>query len=1238
MTGKNVNIVIKSVLLLTLLSFLAVSNSAWSYNKSWDQGHKCVNPSGGNNGWGKYNNEGVFHGEYTSKECCELFCKVCPVYANTGRYQKTFTDLMLAGNGPSLKITRTYNSQEWTSSLLGYSWALNFGRKLIITRNKHNEKIIGVLLQTGEKNFYKEDDNGTLTRLTKYGANYDLIKNGDNTYTINEKNGLKYELRIDGKINKIVDRNDNELNFSYNSVGCLSRITNASGNYVDFQLGPNGKISSISDNFGRSISYAYDQNGNLISVTDPLGNTMQYVYNSNNFLTQIIDARGNTIETVGYDTHEPPRVSTFKEKGETYTVTYFDNRTEKKDSHGNKWTYYFNDVGVIQSVVDPLGNTKQLQLNKITATSVDWEEDFNGNRTTYTYDAEGNIASKTDPLGNTWNYSYVAGTDLVQSETDPLGRITRYEYDSKGNLTTIIRGFGGTLESSTSYVSDEHGNLVSLIDSLGNITSYEYDNSGNLLSEIDPLGHITKYTYDYAGNRLSMIDGNGNTTNFSYDIMGNLLSVKDPLNNVTQYFYDANGNRITILFPDSTEIRFTYDQYDRIIQKTDPIGNIQNFSYDHNDNIISIVDANGLQMTFSYDIFGRKTGKTDPKGSHVSLAYDANGNMISFTDKNGNKTLYSYDANNNLTNKTLSDGVSYFYTYDVLGNLTGKTDPNGSIITFSYDSLNRMISKSYSDGSITNFAYDLIDRKILESNDNSTNTYSYDAAGRLIQTSMNGKNITYTYDARGNKLTTITPENLTISYNYNTANLMTQLQLPDGKGVSYSYDSLNRIIRKDYTNGSYSTYSYYGTGNLQQILNYNADGTIIYNQLNSLNNTGNIVTKTLLAGTTNYFYDNNNQITQIIYPDTSQELFAYDSMGNRLSAINQASLNYNNRNQLISSGEKAFSYDNNGNMRHLSSNNFITNYAYNYENQLISIVPQDGIQSFYKYDVKGKRIEKQINGESIKFIYDGNHLLGEYDSDGNLIRNYFYGERDINPCLLYDYQANILYNIQSDHLGAPHIIKDESDNVVWAASYSAFGMIEISVENITYNFRYPGQYFDSESNLAYNINRFYCSEFGRYITEDPIGLRGGLNSYIYSSNNPINNIDPLGLKVIACKRPFEFGSKWWQRGGAWVFPPRHCYLQFNNNKSDSWGYDDNGVHREINPNKPTKCKEAKGGGNNKNCQDQCIRNNILKYQNGLIPGWAGSDYKFIKHNCCDWVRDSLKRCGMELPFVVNAGF
>jgi RHS repeat-associated protein len=69
-------------------------------------------------------------------------------------------------------------------------------------------------------------------------------------------------------------------------------------------------------------------------------------------------------------------------------------------------------------------------------------------------------------------------------------------------------------------------------------------------------------------------------------------------------------------------------------------------------------------------------------------------------------------------------------------------------------------------------------------------------------------------------------------------------------------------------------------------------------------------------------------------------------------------------------------------------------------------------------------------------------------------------------------------------------------------------------ERVTFNLRQPGQYYDRETGLYYNYFRYYDPETGRYVTSDPIGLAGGINTYAYVHNNPLKFIDPFGLDSL----------------------------------------------------------------------------------------------------------------------------
>jgi RHS repeat-associated protein len=91
---------------------------------------------------------------------------------------------------------------------------------------------------------------------------------------------------------------------------------------------------------------------------------------------------------------------------------------------------------------------------------------------------------------------------------------------------------------------------------------------------------------------------------------------------------------------------------------------------------------------------------------------------------------------------------------------------------------------------------------------------------------------------------------------------------------------------------------------------------------------------------------------------------------------------------------------------------------------------------------------------------------------------------------------------------------DEDNIVVWEAKYRPFGEAQVHpYSTVTNNFRFPGQYYDAETGLHYNYHRYYDPRTGRYLRPDPIGLEGGINLFVYAMNDPINEIDPSGLKT-----------------------------------------------------------------------------------------------------------------------------
>ncbi|MDR6927579.1 RHS repeat-associated protein [Pseudomonas sp. BE134] len=171
-----------------------------------------------------------------------------------------------------------------------------------------------------------------------------------------------------------------------------------------------------------------------------------------------------------------------------------------------------------------------------------------------------------------------------------------------------------------------------------------------------------------------------------------------------------------------------------------------------------------------------------------------------------------------------------------------------------------------------------------------------------------------------------------------------------------------------------------------------------------------------------------------------------------------------------------------------------------------------GNAASYKYDAFGRRIEKTVDGSTTEFLWQGERLIAE--SADNRYRTYIYEPASFRPLVMLDGEGPMKatpFYYQLDHLGTPQELTDYSGEIVWSAKYRAYGNVAaLDVAEIDNPLRFQGQYFDAETGLHYNRNRYYNPGTGRFLTPDPIKLAGGLNNYQYVPN-PTGWVDPLGL-------------------------------------------------------------------------------------------------------------------------------
>ena len=175
-----------------------------------------------------------------------------------------------------------------------------------------------------------------------------------------------------------------------------------------------------------------------------------------------------------------------------------------------------------------------------------------------------------------------------------------------------------------------------------------------------------------------------------------------------------------------------------------------------------------------------------------------------------------------------------------------------------------------------------------------------------------------------------------------------------------------------------------------------------------------------------------------------------------------------------------------------------------------------------------------MNGNVTRFGYDPQgRLIYEQDPAGN---THVYVWVDGKLLARID-NGTTIYYIHTDALGTVHAMTDASGNVVWRARYTPFGQATIVKQTITNNLRQPGQYYDQETGLAYNLNRDYDASLGRYVEADPLGLAAGDNPYLYANENPLSYVDPLGLWQFSISGGLGLGGQvtFGKNGGQWNF-------------------------------------------------------------------------------------------------------
>ena len=1081
-----------------------------------------------------------------------------PVDVATGRvYTMPALDLVLPGPLPLL-VQRSYSTSAIERDIgLGYGWTHSLSWEVEVrhgtltvqrpdgTASSHGVPIVG-----------QEVDLGNGGRLRRDGETFVVVDSDGQIYLFTPINASRW------RVGAILDLNGNRVELTYRD-GSLAWLHDSAGRVVRVRRHTDGHIAAFEVNGGSGLwsrfkSYEYDNRGDLIAVIDGEGHALRFTYDEDHRLSRQTyaaglnvfyhyDARGRCVETwCSYSHAKDPALS------DDVPELLADRRTRAKGIFHCKLEYAKGFTEVIDS--------RQVRRYESNAFGKIDKASTGSGIATLSYDKSGNITSYVDALGAATAYDR-DDTGRMAEIIDPSGARTEFQYNARGNLTEVVSALGQFVR----YAYDDFSNLIETTDALGSLIRYEYDGRGQRVRATMPDGAVTEFRHDAQGNLVELVEPHGKPRRLVFDELGRVTSFVNEEGHPTSFAYNGRGQLCAVHLPN---------------------GAVQAVEYNPDGRLARLHVADGGTYELFWGGYGVVHELRRPDGQSIRFRYDRECNLVQVINERDEVHRILRDGAGRIIEEESFDGRRSRYRLDEAGRMARIENGAGQATTFTRDVCGRIVERVYADDSTERFEYDAVGRLIGAENADVRCTFAHDDRGRLVRETQTfgarthgieneytvvGKrstrrtslgHVTRTdHDRMGLPVRVFLDTEAPITFTWNALDAEVTRALPNGGTISSRYDALGflaerHIVAPRTPNAKEPDWvGRLPPGTTHAVgYHYSRGGDILEEDRAD-------------KGKTDFRYDPNGRILARIPAHAQAEIYGYGAGGTLQDLTpGAAPRTYGPGGKLLSLNGTHYRYDEESRLVEKRQNGNPKpgwRYEWSARGLLAAVVAPDGTRVENVYDPFARRIAKRViapdgTGGLTRFVWDGDVLVHEiHETGGTLLLERTYAFRSDGPFPLAHRDRTAVDGVLLDAgwvhyangMGEhPGLLVAGSGEILAEISPNTWGNVPSrAMARARTPLRYPGQYFDEETGLAYNRYRFYDPETGRYISADPIGLSGGLEPFTYAHQQPFRIHDPLGLAPVTCTVSGSAGSYGAASGGPpgdihpvveGAFPPR----------------------------------------------------------------------------------------------------